>query len=213
MARERLLIKWLEIQRKEQAVYFRIRLPHDVIKITGVETDAIILTHIEPPAQSSSPYPTGSIVTEWGYITPEGVEVRWGEGGAPPAPGPERTPFLKWNSAQNFTLGYLRLKGYARQNLLHAQWIRLSRYNSGMPDMSFGNFPHPPFSLHNLATPRTLCTVPSSTTVEGCFIDQLGKQRSADTSYRVMIALHVETREASDKRASEAGTVELECKT
>lgn len=179
MSRARLIVKQITIQKRGEINFFQIRLPKNVQRITGIETDVIMLSSLE--AES-----TGS--TGHGGVRPDGtiggVEIN-------------RRPFLLWTSTSNPVVGRLKLQNMDRHNIFFESWLPFVFLNASMPDMSFGMFPKSPYSLITKSEPRTLDIPVSNNIIHGFFTDDIGTRKNQDVRYIVKVFVWIQTNEQS----------------
>lgn len=183
MSRARLIVKQITIQKRGEVNFFQIRLPKNVVRITGIETDVIMLSAIEADP-SGSTHSGGS-----GGVRPDGttggVEVN-------------RRPFMLWRSTSNPAVGKLKLQSMDRSNIFFETWVPFVFLNASMPDMSCGIFPKSPYSLIMKSEPRTTGIPCNSNILYGFFTDDIGIRRNADTRYTVKVFVWVQTTEANN---------------
>lgn len=179
MSRARLIVKQITIQKRGEINFFQIRLPKNVQRITGIETDVIMLSSLE--AES-----TGS--TGHGGVRPDGttggVEIN-------------RRPFLLWTSTSNPVVGRLKLQNMDRHNIFFESWLPFVFLNASMPDMSFGMFPKSPYSLITKSEPRSIDVPVSNNIIHGFFTDDIGMRKNQDVRYIVKVLVWVQTNEQS----------------
>ncbi len=179
MSRARLIVKKITIQKRGEINFFQIRLPKNVQRITGIETDVIMLSALE--AES-----TGG--TGHGGVRPDGtiggVEIN-------------RRPFLQWTSTSNPVVGRLKLQNMDRHNIFFESWLPFVFLNASMPDMSFGMFPKSPYSLIAKSEPRTVDVPVSNNIIHGFFTDDIGTRKNQDVRYIVKVFVWVQTNEQS----------------
>lgn len=183
MSRARLIVKQITIQKRGEVNFFQIRLPKNVVRITGIETDVILHTAIETDL-SGAGHTGGS-----GGVRPDGtiggVEVN-------------RRPFMTWRSTNNPVVGKLKLQSMDRHNIFFETWVPFVFLNASMPDMSCGIFPKSPYSLIVKSELRTTSIPCSSNILYGFFSDDIGMRRNADTRYTLKVFVWVQTTEANN---------------
>jgi hypothetical protein len=201
MSRARLIIKEISIRQAGEFHFFQIRLPKNVVRITGIETDVTMISELETSSDGGS-HPGGS-----GGMMPDGTTGN--------APEINRHPFLSWNSNSNPIVGKLKLQSTDRYNLFFETWVPLLLYKASLPDMSYGLFPHSPYSLIVPTKPKTIGIPCSSQVIYGMFKDDIGTRKSTQLRYRVKIFVWVQTTEpANDVQYDFENTksIELEVK-
>lgn len=177
MSRARLIVKQITIQKRGEINFFQIRLPKNVQRITGIETDVIMLSALEAESSGS---------TGHGGVRPDGtvggVEVN-------------RRPFLQWKSTSNPVVGRLKLQSMDRHNIFFESWLPFVFLNASMPDMSFGKFPKSPYSLITKSEPRSVDVPVSNNIIHGFFTDDIGTRKNQDVRYIVKVFVWVQTNE------------------
>lgn len=180
MSRARLIVKQITIQKRGEVNFFQIRLPKNVVRIIGIETDVFMLSAIETDS-SGATHGGGS-----GGVRPDGttgaIEVN-------------RRPFLQWRVTSNPIVGKLKLQSMDRHNIFFESWLSFVFLNASMPDMSFGIFPKSPYSLNTKSELRTTGIPCSNDVIHGFFTDNIGVRRNTDTRYVVKIFVWVQTTE------------------
>ena len=162
MDRARLIIKQVQITKQGEISFFQLRLPQNVKRIIGIETDALII----------SPYSLPEL---------NPVEIN-------------TTPFLKFDSQTNPTLGKLKLQSQNRMGIFFESWIPFVFLQSAM-DMSYGLLQKNPYLLHSYARPKRTELSCTHRFVEGMFEDELGKRLLRDINYILKVFVWVETNE------------------
>ncbi|PBQ32745.1 hypothetical protein CNR22_13490 [Sphingobacteriaceae bacterium] len=182
MSRARLIVKQITIQKRGEVNFFQIRLPKNVVRITGIETDVVMLSTIEADSSGGS-HSDGS-----GGVRPDGTS-----GGVVV----NRRPFMLWRSISNPVVGKLKLQSMNRYNIFFDTWIPFVFLNASMPDMSYGIFSKSPYSLIVKSELRTTNIPCSSNILYGFFSDDIGIRRNADTRYTVKVFVWVQTTEVN----------------
>lgn len=175
--RARVIIKEITISKQGEVQFFQIRLPKNVTRIIGVDTDIILISAIASQADGS---------------------IRPDKGSGIPLAEVTKTPFLKWTAKSSPTMGKLKLQSLDRHNIFFETSLSFIYLNSSMPEMRYGYFPNSPYSLNRNAYPKPVDVPVSNTTVNGLFTDSIGARMQSDIAYRVKIFLWIETNEASN---------------
>ena len=176
MDRARLIVKEVKIQKQGEINFFQVRLPQDTKRIIGIETDAIIISPFTlASSHGSEPNPDGTVA---GQII-------------------NRTPFLKWDTTVNPTLGKLKLQSQDRAGIFFETWIYFIQLGGGIPDMSFGMFPKSPYSLNQNSPPKKVNLTCKHSSIEGMYEDEFGKTQNRDMNYILKVFVWIETTEES----------------
>jgi hypothetical protein len=180
MSRARLIVKQITIQKRGEINFFQIRLPKNVVRITGIETDVIMQSVIETDASGGAPSGGSGGVRPDGTVG--GVEVN-------------RRPFMVWRTTSNPIVGRLKLQNMDRHNIFFESWLPFVFLNAAMPDMSIGLFPKSPYSLIVKSEPEKLSVPVSNNIIHGFFADDIGIRKTADIRYTVRVFVWVQTTE------------------
>lgn len=167
MGRARLIVKEIEISKQGEVKFFQIRLPKNAIKVIAVEHDILMISALELPIDI--------FANDSGH-----VEV-------------SKTPFLKWNTKTNPTVGKLKLQNMDRSNIFFEAWLSFIFLNGSMPDLSYGLFPKSPYSSNVSSKPKRVDVACTNSLINGMFTDTIGIRQNKHMNYKVKVFVWVET--------------------
>ncbi len=184
MSRARLIVKEIEITKQGEVNFFQVRLPKNAVKIIGIDTDTLMISALESPAETPAGGGTGGA----GGVRPDGTtghaEV-------------SKTPFLKWNPKTNPTVGKLKLQNMNRSNIFFEAWINFIFLNGSIPDLSYGLYPKSPYSTNVNGKPKQVNVSCTNTLINGMFADVIGSRQNKNMNYKVKVFVWIETSEKS----------------
>ena len=184
MSRARLIVKEIEIIKQGEVNFFQVRLPKNAVRIIGVDTDVLMISALESPTETPVSGGSGGA----GGVRPDGTighdEV-------------SKTPFLKWNTKTNPTVGKLKLQNMDRSNIFFEAWVSFIFLNGSMPDLSYGLFPKSPYSTNVNTKPKQVIVSCTNTLINGMFSDAIGVRLNKHMNYKVKVFVWIETSEKS----------------